>query len=64
MRPSQFIWRRGRYHVERVLDSFVIGGRWWLLEDGVTIWRVLCRDGGTYELEQKGTQWRLATSFD
>ncbi len=45
-RPVAFIWRRRRYHIERVLETWVLETGWWKDEGHVSrsYWRV--RAGG------------------
>lgn len=67
MNPASFSWRRGRYRVARVLDVWNETGRWWEKEAEMTVWRVICHDGGTYELgkvHSEPPQWLLLVSHD
>lgn len=67
MRPSSFTYRGGRYVVQEVIDRWDETGRWWEQDIPITVWRVLCRDGGVYELgmaHKQPPEWRLLAIHD
>jgi hypothetical protein len=45
-RPVTFVWRRRRYQVERVLDTWVIETGWWKDDGHVSRWYWRVRAGG------------------
>ncbi len=64
LRPSSFTWRGGRYRVVQVQDMWTMAGMWWEQEPETTVWRVICHDGGMYELGVVAKEWKLLSVWD
>ena len=45
-RPVAFVWRRRRYRVERVLETWVVETGWWKDDGRVSCWYWRVRAGG------------------
>jgi hypothetical protein len=51
-RPVSFVWRRRRYNVERLLETWVVETGWWRDEGHVSrsYWRVRAAGGHVFDL--------------
>jgi len=51
-RPVSFVWRRRRYNVERLLETWVVETGWWRDEGHVSrsYWRVRADGGHVFDL--------------
>jgi hypothetical protein len=66
-RPIAFVWRRRRYCVERLLETWVVETGWWKDEGGVSCsyWRVRA-DGHVFDLRYDRIRkaWTLAQALN
>jgi hypothetical protein len=61
-RPVTFVWRRRRYQVERVLDTWVIETGWWKDDGHISRWYWRVRAGGRVvdlRYDRIGKAWAL-----
>ena len=61
-RPSAFVWRRRRYPVERVLETWVVETGWWKDDGHVSCWYWRVRAGGRVvdlRYDRLGKAWAL-----
>jgi len=61
-RPVTFVWRRRRYRIERVLETWVLETGWWKDDGHVSrsYWRV-CAEGRVFDLryDRLSKAWAL-----
>lgn len=62
-RPRAIRWARHRLEVERIVETWVVQGRWWACEECRVYWRVLTRHG-VLDLYRRGDHWRLSRVLD
>lgn len=64
--PLMFTWRRQRYQVAEVLDSWREVGAWWDKEGEKTTFRVRTRSNGMFELtfDLGQGRWYLYKAYD
>ena len=66
-RPVAFVWRRRRYQVERVLETWVLETGWWKDEGRVSrsYWRVRA-EGHVFDLcyDRIGKTWMLERALN
>ena len=66
-RPVTFVWRRRRYRIERVLETWIIETGWWK-DDGLvsrSYWRVRA-DGRVFDLryDRLAKAWALEQALN
>ena len=63
-RPHIVKWRHKRFNVLRIMDYWVVQGRWWLREEKRVYLR-LATDRGPIEIfHRDGSEWILSRIFD
>lgn len=62
-RPVRVRYERGTYIVRRILDTWVVEGRWWACEVRRYYFRLLT-DRGTLDVYRSGEGWVLSRVLD
>lgn len=67
-KPPVFVWRGQRYRVLRLVDWWVVQGRWWTAEEKRRVYLVQARseiDEGYYEIAHSSNRsWLLIRVYD
>jgi hypothetical protein len=65
--PRTFVWRRRRYRIERIVQTWIIETGWWQEDIRVNrhYWRVLA-EGRTFDLfyDRRAKLWRLERALN
>jgi len=61
--PVVVRWKGKRHRVQRLVDTWVVQGRWWAEEERRVCFRVQT-SGGTLDIYRTGDAWVLAKAQD